>query len=108
MDVALDNMSGNYSSKPHHVSPEFNNVMAAGATEISGSTLCCAQLGLVLALTVYVGQCSYKLLFDKGPEGTLFLRNCQTLAYHWRMWRPSPSHTGTGIIWVRCWTRSTI
>jgi hypothetical protein len=40
--------------------------MAAGATEISGSTLCCAQLGLVLALTVYVGQCSYKLLFDKG------------------------------------------
>src|SRR5919109_4303052 len=90
VDVALDNMSDNYSSKPHHVSPEFNNVMAAGATEISGSTLCCAQLGLVLALTVYVGQCSYKLLFDKGPEGTLFLRNCQTLAYHWRMWRPSP------------------
>jgi hypothetical protein len=28
-------MSDNYSSKPHHVSPEFNNVMAAGATEIS-------------------------------------------------------------------------
>ena len=33
VDVALDNMSDNYSSKPHHVSPEFNNVMAAGAKE---------------------------------------------------------------------------
>ena len=42
VDVALDNMSDNYSSKPHHVSPEFNNVMAAGAKEISGRTLCCA------------------------------------------------------------------
>ena len=55
-DVALDNMSDNYSSKPHHVSPEFSNVMAAGATEISGSTLCGAQLGLVLVLTAYVGR----------------------------------------------------
>jgi len=45
VDVVLDNMSDNYSSKPPHVSPEFNNVMAAGAKEISGSTLCCAQLG---------------------------------------------------------------
>src|SRR6266704_3164937 len=44
VDVALDNLSDNYSSKPHHVSPEFNNVMAAGAKEISGPTLCCAQL----------------------------------------------------------------
>jgi 7,8-dihydropterin-6-yl-methyl-4-(beta-D-ribofuranosyl)aminobenzene 5'-phosphate synthase len=79
VDVALDNLSDNYSSKPPHVTPEFNNVMAAGATEISGRTLCCAQLGLALVLTAYVGQRSYKLLFDAGPEGELFLRNCQNL-----------------------------
>src|SRR5437867_13124038 len=79
VDVALDNMSDNYSSKPHHVSPEFNNVMAAGAKEISGRTLCCAQLGLALVLTAYVGDRYYKLLFDAGPEGTLFLRNRQNL-----------------------------
>ncbi len=79
MDVALDNLSDNYSSKPHHVSPEFNNVMAAGAKELSGSTLCCAQLGLALVLTAYVGQRSHKLLFDAGPEGALFLRNCQNM-----------------------------
>src|SRR5256886_9073755 len=79
VDVALDNMSDNYSSKPHHVSPEFNNVMAAGAKEISGRTLCCAQLGLALVLTAYVGDRYYKLLFDAGPEGAIFLSNCQNL-----------------------------
>src|ERR671922_1028135 len=79
VDVALDNMSDNYSSKPPHVSPEFNNVMAAGAKEISGRTLCCAQLGLALVLTAYVGQRYYKLLFDAGPEGAIFLRNCRNL-----------------------------
>lgn len=79
VDIALDNMSDNYSSKPAHVAPEFNNVIAAGATELSGHTLCCAQLGLALVLTAYVGEQPYKLLFDAGPEGELFLRNCQNL-----------------------------
>ena len=67
VDVALDNMSDNYSSKPHDVSPECNNVMAAGATEISGSTLCCALLGLVLVLTAYVGW------IGNAPNRRLFL-----------------------------------
>src|SRR5262245_29911377 len=79
VDIPLDNVSDSYSSKPPHVSPEFNNVMAAGARELSGSTLCCAQLGLALVLTAYAGDRSYKLLFDAGPEGALFLRNCQNL-----------------------------
>ena len=54
VDVALDNQTDSYSSKPAHVSPEFNNVVAAGARELSGTTLCCAQLGLALVLTVTV------------------------------------------------------
>ena len=49
VDIALDNLSDSYSSKPHYVSAEFNNVMYAGACEISGTTLCCAQLGLALS-----------------------------------------------------------
>jgi 7,8-dihydropterin-6-yl-methyl-4-(beta-D-ribofuranosyl)aminobenzene 5'-phosphate synthase len=79
VDIALDNLSDNYSSKPAHVSSEFNNVMAAGAQELSGHTLCCAQLGLALVLTASIGQRHVKLLFDAGPEGALFLRNCQNL-----------------------------
>ena len=79
VDVALDNLSDNYSSKPAHVSSEFNNVMAAGAKEMSGATLCCAQLGLALVLTAHVGSRAHTLLFDTGPEGPLFLRNCANL-----------------------------
>jgi len=69
VDVLIDNLSDSYSSKPSHVSPEFNNVVAAGAREISGATLCCAQLGLSLMLTAQVGSKRHKLLFDAGPEG---------------------------------------
>jgi 7,8-dihydropterin-6-yl-methyl-4-(beta-D-ribofuranosyl)aminobenzene 5'-phosphate synthase len=79
VDIAIDNLSDNYSSKPPHISPEFNNVMAAGAAEISGRTLCCAQLGLALVLTACIGHQRHTLLFDAGPEGLLFLRNCQNL-----------------------------
>jgi len=79
VDVALDNVSDNYSSKPAHVSSEFNNVLAAGAKEMSGATLCCAQLGLALVLTAHVGSRTHTLLFDAGPEGPLFLRNCENL-----------------------------
>src|SRR5438105_7887107 len=53
--------------------------MAAGANEISCRTLCCRQLGLALVMIASVGQRHYKLLFDAGPEGALFLRNCQNL-----------------------------
>jgi len=79
VDVALDNLTDSYSSKPAHVSPEFNNVIAAGAPALSGTTLCCAQLGLSLVLTATVGDRRHKLLFDAGPEGALFLRNCKNL-----------------------------
>jgi len=79
VDIPLDNLSDSYSSKPPHVSPEFNNVMAAGAKELSGRSLCCAQLGLGLVLTATVGQRRHTLLFDTGPEGPLYLRNCRNL-----------------------------
>jgi 7,8-dihydropterin-6-yl-methyl-4-(beta-D-ribofuranosyl)aminobenzene 5'-phosphate synthase len=79
VDIALDNLSDNYSSKPAHVSPEFNNVVEAGAAELSGATLCCAQLGLSLVLTAQRGQRRHTLLFDAGPEGALFVRNCRNL-----------------------------
>lgn len=79
VDVIIDNLSDSYSSKPPHVSPEFDNVIAAGAAEISGETLCCAQLGLGLVLTATANGRQYKLMFDAGPEGAIFLRNAATL-----------------------------
>src|SRR5262249_36580704 len=79
VDVAVDNLSDSYSSKPPNVSPEFNNVIAAGARELSGRTLCCAQLGLSLVLTAERAGRRHTLLFDAGPEGAVFLRNCRNL-----------------------------
>jgi 7,8-dihydropterin-6-yl-methyl-4-(beta-D-ribofuranosyl)aminobenzene 5'-phosphate synthase len=79
VDIAVDNLSDSYSSKPGHVSPEFHNVVAAGAKELSGRSLCCAQLGLSLILSVSVGHRRHTLLFDAGPEGAIFLRNCANL-----------------------------
>lgn len=79
VDVLIDNLTDSYSTKPRHVSPEFNNVVTAGAHEISGETLCCAQLGLALALTGAARGIRHKLLFDAGPEGAILLRNCRNL-----------------------------
>jgi len=79
VDVLIDNQSDSYSSKPDYVSPEFNNVAAAGVRELSGATLCCAQLGLSLMLTAQAAGKRHKLLFDAGPEGAIFARNCRNL-----------------------------
>ncbi|HEY9868726.1 MAG TPA: MBL fold metallo-hydrolase [Candidatus Obscuribacterales bacterium] len=79
VDVLVDNVTDSYSTKPSHVSPEFNNVLDAGAAELSGTTLCCAQLGFSVMLSGYKGSTRHKLLFDAGPEGAIFLRNCRNL-----------------------------
>jgi 7,8-dihydropterin-6-yl-methyl-4-(beta-D-ribofuranosyl)aminobenzene 5'-phosphate synthase len=80
VDVLVDNQTDSYSSKPSFVSPEFKNVLDAGAEELSGTTLCCAQLGLSLLLTGYASDGKiHKLLFDAGPEGAIFLRNSKNL-----------------------------
>ncbi len=79
VEVLADNLTDSYSSKPGNCSPEFNNVMNAGATEISGATLCCAQLGLALMLTAESGAIRHKLLFDTGPDGAVLIANAARL-----------------------------
>lgn len=79
IDVLIDNQSDSLSSRPAHVSPEMSNAVAAGATELSGENLCCAQLGLSVMLTAQAGNERRKLLFDAGPEGPIFVRNCHNL-----------------------------
>jgi 7,8-dihydropterin-6-yl-methyl-4-(beta-D-ribofuranosyl)aminobenzene 5'-phosphate synthase len=75
VEVLADNLTDSYSSKPDNCSSEFNNVMNAGAAEISGATLCCAQLGLALMLTAEADGVIHKLLFDCGPDGAVLLAN---------------------------------
>lgn len=79
IDVLLDNQIYSYSSKPDYVTSDIKNVVAAGAKELSGPNLCCAQLGLSLMLTGHSNGTKHKMLFDAGPEGPIFLRNCKDL-----------------------------
>jgi 7,8-dihydropterin-6-yl-methyl-4-(beta-D-ribofuranosyl)aminobenzene 5'-phosphate synthase len=78
--VLVDNVSDLLSTLPPSVTGEIANVVRAGATELNGRCLCCAQWGLSLVITVRAGGLTRALLFDSGPEGHGVERNGQRLA----------------------------
>jgi 7,8-dihydropterin-6-yl-methyl-4-(beta-D-ribofuranosyl)aminobenzene 5'-phosphate synthase len=79
VDVVTDDVSDNYVSKTLFAVSEFASVIAAGAKVISGEALLCANLGLGLKLVSNAGGVQHTLLFDTGPEGAIFIRNCANL-----------------------------
>jgi 7,8-dihydropterin-6-yl-methyl-4-(beta-D-ribofuranosyl)aminobenzene 5'-phosphate synthase len=58
---------------------EFSNVVLAGAKVISGEALLCANLGFGLRLVSQAENVQRIMLFDTGPEGAIFIRNCANL-----------------------------
>ena len=80
VDVITDNVSDAYVSKTMFAVSEFSNVVLGGAKVISGETLLAANLGFGLRLVTTIGDERHVLLFDTGPEGSIFLRNCRNLA----------------------------
>jgi 7,8-dihydropterin-6-yl-methyl-4-(beta-D-ribofuranosyl)aminobenzene 5'-phosphate synthase len=79
VDVLTDDVSDNYVSKTLFAVSEFANVVRAGATTISGEALLCGNLGYGLRLVSQLGGVRHVLLFDTGPEGAIFIRNCANL-----------------------------
>jgi len=79
VDVVTDDVSDTYVSKTLFAVSEFANVIAAGAKVLSGEALLCANLGLGLRLESKVDGVQHTLLFDTGPEGAIFIRNCANL-----------------------------
>jgi 7,8-dihydropterin-6-yl-methyl-4-(beta-D-ribofuranosyl)aminobenzene 5'-phosphate synthase len=81
LDVAVltDDVSDNYVSKTPFAVSEFSNVVRHGARVLSGEALLCANLGFGLRLVSNVGGKRHTLLFDTGPEGAVFIRNCAAL-----------------------------
>src|SRR6201986_3427252 len=79
VDVVTDDVSDTYVSKTLFAVSEFANVIAAGAKVISGEALLCANLGLGLRLVSKADGVERTLLFDTGPEGAIFIRNCTNL-----------------------------
>jgi 7,8-dihydropterin-6-yl-methyl-4-(beta-D-ribofuranosyl)aminobenzene 5'-phosphate synthase len=79
VDVLTDDVSDNYVSKTLFAVSEFANVIRGGAAVISGEVLLCANLGFGLRLVSEIGGVRHTLLFDTGPEGAIFIRNCANL-----------------------------
>jgi 7,8-dihydropterin-6-yl-methyl-4-(beta-D-ribofuranosyl)aminobenzene 5'-phosphate synthase len=79
VDVLTDDVSDNYVSKTLFAVSEFSNVVLGGARIISGEALLCANLGFGLRLVSQMGGKRHTLLFDTGPEGSIFIRNCSNL-----------------------------
>src|ERR1700759_1115567 len=79
VDVLTDDVSDNYVSKTIFAVSEFANVVRAGAKTISGEALLCGNLGFGLRLVSQIGAIRHTLLFDTGPEGAIFIRNCSNL-----------------------------
>lgn len=77
--VLVDNVSDILSTVPDNVTTERTNVIKAGAQELSGKCLCCAQWGLSLLVTGRTGNDERSLLFDSGPEGYGIERNSNRL-----------------------------
>jgi 7,8-dihydropterin-6-yl-methyl-4-(beta-D-ribofuranosyl)aminobenzene 5'-phosphate synthase len=79
VDVLTDDVSDNYVSKTLFAVSEFANIVRAGARTISAEALLCANLGYGLRLVSQSGGVRHMLLFDTGPEGAIFIRNCANL-----------------------------
>lgn len=82
VDVITDDVSDTYVTKTLYSVSEFADVIKAGATMISGETLLCANLGFGLRLTINENDNIHRVLFDTGPEGSIFLRNCKNLGFN--------------------------
>ncbi|MGH7047387.1 MAG: MBL fold metallo-hydrolase [Stellaceae bacterium] len=79
IDVITDDVSDNYVSKALFAVSEFANIVRAGATALSGEALLCANLGFGCRLVSEADGIRHTLLFDTGPEGAIFIRNCANL-----------------------------
>ena len=67
--VLVDNVSDPLSTVPQGVTWEIPNLLRAGATELAGSCMCCAQWGLSLVLTANTGDQRSTLLFELRSGG---------------------------------------
>ena len=79
VDVITDDVSDNYVSKTLFAVSEFANIVRAGAKALSGEALLCANLGFGCRLISTAGDLRHIVLFDTGPEGAIFIRNCANL-----------------------------
>jgi len=79
--ILVDNVTDNLSSTPLFVENEWPRLWSRGMRALSGRCLCCAAHGLSCAITVRRGERAQTLLFDTGPDDTVFERNVERLGF---------------------------
>jgi 7,8-dihydropterin-6-yl-methyl-4-(beta-D-ribofuranosyl)aminobenzene 5'-phosphate synthase len=79
--VLVDNVTDNLSSVPSYVENEWPRLWKRGMQELSGRCICCGAHGLACAVTAWQGDIAHTLLFDTGPEATVFERNVERLGF---------------------------
>jgi 7,8-dihydropterin-6-yl-methyl-4-(beta-D-ribofuranosyl)aminobenzene 5'-phosphate synthase len=79
--ILVDNVTDNLSSVPAYVETEMPRLWKRGLKLWSGRCMCCAAHGLACAVTVWHGDTAHTLLFDTGPDESVFRRNVERLGF---------------------------
>jgi 7,8-dihydropterin-6-yl-methyl-4-(beta-D-ribofuranosyl)aminobenzene 5'-phosphate synthase len=79
--VLVDNVTDNLSLVPDYVENEWPRLWRKGLKRLSGSCLCCGAHGLSCAITAWRGDIAHTLLFDTGPDESVFERNVERLGF---------------------------
>ena len=79
--VLVDNVTDNLSSVPNYVENETSRLWKRGLRRLSGRCLCCGAHGLSCAITAWRGDTARTLLFDTGPDVSVFERNVERLGF---------------------------
>src|SRR6185503_14166080 len=79
--VLVDNVTDSLSNAPEFVESEFRRFWRRGGRILSGQCLCCAAHGLSCAITAWRGDIAKTLLFDTGPEASVFEQNVERLGF---------------------------
>ena len=79
--ILVDNVTDNLSSVPAYVETEMPRLWKRGLKLWSGRCMCCAAHGLACAVMVWRGDTAHTLLFDTGPDDSVFGRNVERLGF---------------------------
>jgi len=78
--IVVDNVTDNLSSTPSFVVTEMRARDQRAPWVLAGDCLCCAAHGLSCYVTAWRGEEKHTLLFDTGPDATVFERNATRLS----------------------------
>jgi metal-dependent hydrolase (beta-lactamase superfamily II) len=73
--ILVDNGTDSLSTNPGFVEAEMAGAWRRGMKWLSGRCLCCAAHGLSCLITTRTPSLQHTLLFDTGPDETIFERN---------------------------------